>query len=64
MIVEVPAVTPITIPEEDPTVAFELLLVQLPVPVASFSVVVKPAQTFIVPVIVAGSGFTVTAAVA
>ena len=57
---EVPAVTPVTTPEPEPTVALALLLLQVPVPVASLSVVVRPTQTFMVPVIEAGSGLMVT----
>ena len=46
-------------PDEVPTVAFALLLVQVPPP-ASLNVVVNPGQTFSVPVIAEGKGFTVT----
>ena len=60
--VELPAVTPATVPEV-PTVAFALLLLQVPLPVASLRVVAEPAHTLIVPVIAAGNGFTVTVAV-
>ena len=58
--VEVPAVTPVTTPEPEPTVALALLLLHVPLPVASLSVVVRPTQTFIVPVMAAGSGLMVT----
>ena len=58
--VDVPAVTPVTIPEPEPTVALALLLLQMPVPVASLIVVVRPTHTFMVPVIAAGSGLIVT----
>ena len=51
MIVAVPAVAPVTIPELEPTVAFVLPLVQLPPDVASVSVVVEPTQTVPVPLI-------------
>ena len=60
--VELPAVMPATVPDV-PTVAFALLLLHVPLPVASLNVVDEPAQTLIVPVIAAGNGFTVTAAV-
>ena len=58
-----PAVAPVTVPEEEPTEAFALLLVHVPLPVESLKVVVNPEQTFIVPVIVAGKGLTVTLAI-
>lgn len=61
VMVTVPAATPVTIPLVEPTVAVsKSLLLQVPPPVASVSVLVDPTQTFIVPVIVAGSGLTVT----
>ena len=64
VIVVVPANTPLTTPVPPPTVATKvLLLVHAPNPVASDKEVVKPAQTFVVPVIAAGNGFTVTNAV-
>jgi len=37
-----------------------LALLHAPVPVASLNIVVDPTHTFVVPVISAGSGFTVT----
>ena len=50
LIVAVPAATPVTTPVPLPTVATEvLLLVQLPQPVASVSVVVAPTHTVVVP---------------
>ena len=56
-----PAATPVTIPVEAPTVANAvLLLVQVEVPVASVSVVVKPTHTLFEPPIEAGNGLTVT----
>ena len=61
--VDVPAVTPVTIPDPEPTVALALLLLHVPVPVASLSVVVRPTQTFMVPVIAAGNGLIVTTVV-
>ena len=57
----VPAATPLTRPVPSPTVATEvLLLVHKPPDVASDNDVVNPAQTASVPLITAGSGFTVT----
>jgi hypothetical protein len=54
-------VPPVTIPDEVPTVAIERLpLLQIPPAVALLSVVVSPGHTVRVPVIAAGSGFTVT----
>ena len=44
VITEVPLATPVTIPEEVPTVALALLLLQVPPP-ASESVIVEPTQT-------------------
>jgi hypothetical protein len=61
VITEVPAVTPDTIPEPEPTVATEVeLLLQVPPDTASLNVVVDPVQTVSVPVIAAGNGVTVT----
>ena len=61
MIVGTPAATPVTTPVPLLTVANDvLLLLQVPSGVASLSAVVKPAHTLVVPVIAAGSGFTVT----
>lgn len=59
--IAVPADTPVTTPEELPTVATAVLpLVQVPPDVASKSVEVEPMQyTAPVPVGVAGFGFTV-----
>ena len=55
---------PVTIPDV-PIVAYAALpLIQLPPAVASDKVVLKPTQTFAVPVILAGSGFTVMIVVA
>ena len=54
-----PAVIPVTKPLAS-MVALPLLALQLPVPVASLSVVVEPAShTDVVPVIGAGIAFTV-----
>ena len=57
----VPADTPVTTPDAEPTVATPVLPeVHVPPAVASLSVVVSPAQTTAVPVIADGSGLTVT----
>jgi hypothetical protein len=63
--VAVPTATPVTIPEVEPTVAIdEVLLVQLPDPPEFASVVITPVHTVIVPVLVApGDAFTVNEAV-
>jgi hypothetical protein len=53
--VKIPLLKPIV-----PTVV--LLLLQVPPVVASFNVVVVPAQIEVIPVIVAGDGFTVIVA--
>ena len=63
VIIDVPAVTPVTIPVDDPTVALPLLLLHVPPAGVEFNVVVRPTQTFNVPVIAVGFGFTVTTAV-
>jgi hypothetical protein len=64
IILGVPAATPVTIPDADPTVAWAvLLLLQVPPAVRSDKVVVKPIQTLVVPVITAGIGLTVIAEV-
>ena len=50
--VTVPAVTPVTTPEPDPTVAMVIsLLLHTPPEVASLNVVVRPGHTLVVPVI-------------
>ncbi len=52
-------------PVPAPTVATPgLLLVHAPPPLASFSVVLAPTQTPVVPVIAAGNGLTVSTLVA
>ena len=52
MIIAVPGVTPFTTPDVSPTVATAvLLLLQEPPVVASVSVRVDPAHTFVVPLI-------------
>lgn len=63
--VEVPAATPVTIPEDEPIVATPVLeLIQVPELVALLKVVVLPIQTEAVPVMAAGCGLTVTVVVA
>jgi hypothetical protein len=60
----VPALIPLTTPVELPTVATAvLLLLHVPPPVAHESVVEPPAQALVVPVIAAGTEFTVRTAV-
>jgi hypothetical protein len=62
VIIAVPAVIPVTAPEADPIEAIAvLLLLQVPPPAISESVVVKLWQTLKVPVMGLGKGFTVTA---
>jgi len=59
VIVGDPAATPPTLPVLTSTVAVSgSLLLQVPVPSGSFSVVFNPTQTLVVPVIADGSGFT------
>jgi hypothetical protein len=63
--VVLPAVTPATIPDDDPipaTVVNEEL--HAPSLVASLRVVVLPAHSLAAPVIAAGRGFTVTLCIA
>ena len=60
-----PDATPTTLPLLLPTVAKEvLLLLQVPPVEASLSVIAKPTQTDVGPVMATGSGFTVTVLVA
>ena len=56
----VPAVTPVTTPEELIVATEVLLLVHVPPPVASPSEVVRPWHTVNAPVIAAGLGLIVT----
>jgi len=51
---------PVTTPPEDIDAIVELLLLHDPPGGVPLSVVVKPAQTLIVPVIEVGNGLTVT----
>jgi hypothetical protein len=65
---DVPALTPVATPPPAPgpgvIVATPVVaLLQVPPGVASLNVVVEPTQTIVVPVIAAGSGFTVTVVV-
>jgi hypothetical protein len=61
VIVVLPAIPVVTVPDDDPIVAtLVLLLVQVPPVIASVNVVVAPpAHKLSVPPITAGSGFTV-----
>ena len=60
-----PAATPETTPEPEPTVATPVLpLVQLPPDGDELKVVVAPVQTVAVPLIVPGAVLTVTVAMA
>ena len=54
-----PAVTPVTLPDVELTVALPLLLVHVPPVMASLSVVLRVVQTLVIPVIAAGTGLTV-----
>ena len=64
MIPAVPAPTPVTTAEADPTVAIEVLEeVQVPPP-ASVNADVKPTQTIVLPVMAEGAGLTVMVVVA
>ncbi len=58
-----PAVTPVTFPVLLTVAAAPVAGLQLPPLVASVNAVADPAQTFMVPVIPAGKGLTVTVAV-
>jgi hypothetical protein len=60
VIIDVPPETPVTTPVEEPIAALPLLLLQVPPDEVLLRVVVSPAQTTVVPDIVAGNGFTVT----
>lgn len=65
VMVTVPAATPVTIPDDDPTVAVNTsLLLHVPPLVASVSVLVSPSHTLSVPPIAAGNAFTETVTVA
>lgn len=63
--VAVPAATPPTTPDEEPTVATPVALeVQVPPVVALLSVICLPEQTEVLPEIADGVGLTVTEPVA
>jgi hypothetical protein len=55
-----PAVIPVTTPEPEPTVTFELLLDHVPPVSVSVNVVEEPAHTLNDPVITEGRGLTVS----
>ena len=60
-----PAESALTTPVDEPMMAIEvLLLLHVPPGVASVSVVVKPMQPLLVPLIAPGNGFTVTSVMA
>ena len=59
--IAVPAVLPVTKPDEGSMLAFELLLVHVPPVAALDKVVVPPVQITVAPVIADDNGFTVTA---
>jgi hypothetical protein len=63
-IVQTPTDIPVTTPVKEPTVAIPVLLLLHTPPPGSDSVVVKPIQTRLVPVIGAGAEITVTDKVA
>lgn len=63
-IVAVPADTPVTTPEASIEATTVLLLLHVPLPVTSLSVVVEPAHTLAVPVMADGTALTVTVVVA
>jgi hypothetical protein len=61
VIIDVPEATPVTIPVDEPTVATPVVpLVHVPPEGVELSVVVSVAHTEAVPVILVGTGFTVT----
>lgn len=63
--VSVPATWPVTTPVAEPIVAsVVLLLLHVPPVEALNRAVVNPVHTFVIPVIAAGNGFTVSIAVA
>jgi hypothetical protein len=65
VMIAVPAVTPVTTPVNEPTVATAvLLLLQLPPGEDEVRVVVSPTHTLAAPLIVPGPAFTVTTVVA
>jgi hypothetical protein len=58
-----PGATPLTTPVEPAVAMDKLLLAHAPPAVVSINVVVEPAHTLIVPVMLSGNGFTVTTVV-
>lgn len=64
MITAVPTEMPVTIPDDEPIIAFVLLLLQVPPEEGLLSVVVCPIQTYEVPLIVPGIGYTVALTIA
>jgi len=59
-----PADTPATVPDDEPTVADDELLLQVPPAEASVNVVLAPTHTLDEPEIAVGSGLTVITFVA
>ena len=59
VIVVVPNETPVTIPDNEPIVADDELLLQVPPVVASVSVILEPTHTLDEPLIAEGNGLTV-----
>ena len=60
-IVALPRLDPVTTPDDEPTLATEvLLLVHVPPVMVSENIVAEPTQTFVAPVITEGFGSTVT----
>lgn len=57
-----PAVTPVTTPVPEPTVALALLLLHVPPGVTSVNVIVAPSHKLPLPDIADGFAFTVTTA--
>ena len=56
----VPANIPVTTPDDAPIFALPLLLVHVPPVGVEFNVVVNPAHTVVIPVIVVGLALTLT----
>jgi hypothetical protein len=61
---DVPAIFPVAIPDDDPIVATVVLLLDHVPPALLLTVVVSPAHTEAVPLMAAGIAFTVTVLVA
>jgi hypothetical protein len=61
---EVPKLTPVISPVDDPADTFKLLALHTPPVIASPNVITEPMQTADRPVIAAGTGFTVIVLVA